>query len=78
LVAAWLVAYIFCVMDLSISMLVYPPGQDLFTTRTFTLMANGAPQMISALCVILIGMTIVPVGAFGILPRRGRILHAIH
>jgi hypothetical protein len=59
-------------------MLVYPPGHDLFTTRTFTLMANGAPQMISALCVILIGMTSVPLSAFGILLQRGRVLRALH
>lgn len=72
LISAWLVAYIFCLRDVSITMLVYPPGHDLFTTRTFTLMANGSPPMISALCVILIGTAVVPVVAFTMLLHRGR------
>jgi iron(III) transport system permease protein len=48
---AWLVAYIFCLRDMGISMLVYPPGMDPLTVRIFTLMANGEPAMIAALCV---------------------------
>ena len=78
LLAAWLVAYIFCLRDLSISTMVYPPGHDLFTTRTFTLMANGAPEMIAALCVLLLGATLLPLGALSILFGRGRLPHAVH
>lgn len=78
LLAAWLVAYIFCLRDLSISTMVYPPGHDLFTTRTFTLMANGAPEMIAALCVLLVGATLAPLGALGILFGRGLLPRAVH
>lgn len=78
LIAAWLAAYVFCLRDLSISMLVYPPGYDLFTTRTFTLMANGSPQMIAALCVILIGAAIIPLAAFSTLFKRGHVLRGVY
>ena len=62
LVMAWLVAYIFCLRDTGISMLVYPPGSDPLTVRIFTAMANGEPAMIAALCVLLVILSLVPLG----------------
>lgn len=62
LVAAWLIAYVFCLRDLGISMVVYPPGYDTLPVRILTLMANGAPSLIAALCVILILVTLLPLG----------------
>lgn len=66
---AWLVAYIFCLRDTGISMLVYPPGMDPLTVRIFTLMANGEPAMIAALCVLLVVVSLVP---FGLIQWVGR------
>jgi iron(III) transport system permease protein len=66
---AWLVAYIFCLRDMGISMLVYPPGMDPLTVRIFTLMANGEPAMIAALCVLLVVVSLVP---FGLIQWVGR------
>ena len=66
---AWLVAYIFCLRDTGISMLVYPPGSDPLTVRIFTLMANGEPAMIAALCVLLVVVSLVP---FGIIQWVGK------
>ena len=62
LIAAWICSYVFCMRDLGISMVVYPPGSDTLPVRIFTLMANGAPTLIAALCVILIVVTILPLG----------------
>jgi iron(III) transport system permease protein len=70
LIAAWLVAFIFCVRDLGASMLVYPAGRDTLSVRIFTLMANGAPSLIAALCMMLV---IVTVGSLAVL---GLLLHA--
>ena len=70
LIAAWLIGYVFCLRDLGISMVVYPPGSDTLPVRILTLMANGAPSLIAALCVILIGVTLLPLGAAGILLKR--------
>jgi len=57
-IAAWLIGFIFCLRDLGASMLVYPPGQDTLPVRIFTLMANAPPSLISALCVILVAVTL--------------------
>jgi iron(III) transport system permease protein len=62
LIAAWLVAYIFCLRDVGISLLVYPPGYDTLPIRIFTLMANGTGELIAALCVIMILAALLPLG----------------
>ncbi|RTZ61051.1 MAG: hypothetical protein DSZ33_01795 [Gammaproteobacteria bacterium] len=62
LLAGWLVAYIFTLRDTGITMLVYPPGHETLPVRIFTLMANGTPQLIAALCVIMIVATLLPAG----------------
>jgi iron(III) transport system permease protein len=65
LAAAWLVAFIFCIRDLGASMLVYPAGQDTLSVRIFTLMANGAPSLIAALCLILVFVTLGSLAVLG-------------
>jgi iron(III) transport system permease protein len=60
LFGSWLVGYIFCFRDLDISMIVYPPGHETLPVRIFTLMANGSPQLIASLCVILVAATLLP------------------
>ncbi len=62
LVAGWLIGYIFCLRDVGITMLVYPPGHDTFPVRIFTLMANGSTELIAALCVIMVVATLLPLG----------------
>ena len=68
-IAAWLIGFIFCLRDLGASMLVYPAGQDTLPVRIYTLMANGAPSLISALCVILVAVTLVSLAILGSLFR---------
>ena len=63
LVAVWVISYVFCLRDLGVSMVVYPPGYDTLPVRILTLMANGSPSLIAALCVILIGVTLLPLAA---------------
>lgn len=69
IIASWLVSYIFCLKDTGISMIVYPPGHDTFPVRTFTLMANSPANFIAALCVIMIAVTLLPMGLLGFLYR---------
>jgi iron(III) transport system permease protein len=66
LLAAWLISYVFSLRDVAMSIVVYPPGYDTLPIRILTLMANGAPSLIAALCIILIAITIVPLGAAGL------------
>ncbi len=68
-IAAWLIGFIFCLRDLGASMLVYPAGQDTLPVRIFTLMANGAPSLISALCVILVAVSLLSLAILGSLVR---------
>ncbi len=63
LIVSWLAAYVFCLRDLGISALVYPPGGDTLPIRTFTLMANGPPDVVAALCLFMVLMTIIPLAA---------------
>ena len=62
LLASWLVGYIFSLRDTGITMLVYPAGHETLPVRIFTLMANGSPQLIAALCMVMIIATLLPVG----------------
>jgi len=68
LLASWLVAYIFSLRDTGITMLVYPAGHETLPVRIFTLMANGSPELIAALCIVMISTTLLPVGIFWMLP----------
>ncbi len=60
IIAAWIVGYIFALRDTGITMMVYPAGHDTLPVRIFTLMANGSPELIAALCIIMVTVTIVP------------------
>ncbi|MGH7289013.1 MAG: ABC transporter permease, partial [Myxococcota bacterium] len=60
LAAAWLASFLFCLRDLGISMIVYPPGADTLPVRTFTLMANGKPELVAALCMMMIAAAFGP------------------
>ncbi|MEQ1856398.1 MAG: ABC transporter permease subunit [Longimicrobiales bacterium] len=66
LCAAWIVAYLLCVRDTGLTMMIYPPGGDTLPVRTFTLMANGAPPLIAALCVMMIAAAVIPLGVIGL------------
>jgi iron(III) transport system permease protein len=66
----WIISYVFCLRDLGVSILVYPPGEDTLPVRILTLMANGTPSLIAALCVLLIAVTLIPLGAVALWWKR--------
>ncbi len=69
---AWLLAFLFCFRDTGIAMVVYPPGRDTLTVRLFTMMANGRPELIAALCVLIFVSVAAPFAVLGILQARSR------
>ncbi len=71
LVAAWLAAYIFCLRDTGLTMIVYPPGRETLPVRTFTLMANGSAALIAALSVLMVATTVCPLLLLALVFRRG-------
>ncbi len=69
MIATWLICFIFCLRDIGITMMVYPPAHDTLPVRTFTLMANSPDNVISALCVIMIMITLLPLCGLGLVRR---------
>ena len=63
ILAGWAVAFLFCLRDVSLSLLLAPAGRDTLTARTMTLMANGSPELVAALCLLLISLSVIPLGA---------------
>ncbi len=64
LAAGWVVGYIFSLRDTGITMMVYPPGHETLPVRIFTLMANGSPRLIAALCVVTVVAALLPASLF--------------
>lgn len=62
---SWAVTFIFCLRDVSLPLLLAPPGHDTLTARTMTLMANGSAELVAALCLVSISLTAVPVIVYG-------------
>jgi iron(III) transport system permease protein len=60
LVTIWMLAFVMCLRDTSLPLLLSPPGRDPLTARTLTLMANGSPGLISALCLFSMALPLVP------------------
>ncbi len=60
IVAAWLCTFLFCLRDTDITMLIYPPGGDTLPVRIFTVMANGRPELVAALCLLMVASALIP------------------
>jgi iron(III) transport system permease protein len=72
IIAVWLVGFIFCLRDLGITMMVYPPDHDTLPVRIFTLMANSPEEAISALCMVMITITLLPLGLLTLVTKYMR------
>ncbi len=57
ILAAWLLALVFCLRDLETAVLFYPPGGEPLTVRIFTLEANGPEAVVAALAVVQTAVT---------------------
>jgi iron(III) transport system permease protein len=60
MVCAWLAGFILCIRDVPIALIAAPPGRDLLPGRILTLMANGSPPLIAALCLMMVVAALVP------------------
>lgn len=66
LIATWLVGFIFCLRDLGITMMIYPPAHDTLPVRIFTLMANSPEEVIAALCMTMVVIAFLPLCVLGL------------
>jgi len=69
LIATWLISFIFCVGELGTTILVYPPGRETLPITLFTIMANSPTNIVSALSIVIVAMTLLPVGIFLVASR---------
>jgi len=71
--AAWLLALVFCLRDFETAVLFYPPGGEPLTVRIFTLEANGPEAVVAALAVVQTAVTAGALAIGGVLLwRRSR------
>lgn len=57
IVAAWVLAAVFCLRDLETVVIFYPPGLETLPVRIFTLEANGPGPVVAALALVHVGVT---------------------
>ncbi|MCP5005103.1 MAG: iron ABC transporter permease [Planctomycetes bacterium] len=69
IITTWLICFIFCLRDVSITMMVYPPAHDTLPVRILTLMANSPENVISAMCLIMIIITLLPFCGLGLVKK---------
>jgi iron(III) transport system permease protein len=69
ILVGWAVTFLFCLRDVTLPLLLAPPGYDTLTARTMTLAANGSPELIAALCLLLISLSMIPLGVCGFARR---------
>ncbi|MCF6285615.1 MAG: iron ABC transporter permease [Candidatus Hydrogenedentes bacterium] len=70
LAALWLLTFMFCLGELSTSVLVSPAGVTTVTVRLFTLMHYGMNELVAAMSVILLAFLLVPLGLFCVVIRK--------
>ena len=60
LFAAWYVIYLLCLWDVESMVLIYPPGGETLALRIFNLLHYGYAGQVNALCLVLLGLAILP------------------
>ncbi len=65
ILVSWAVAFLFCLRDVSLSLLLAPAGHDTLTARTMTLMANGSAELVAGLCLLLMSLSLIPLSVAG-------------
>ncbi len=56
----WYLAFLFCLWDVETLVLIVPPGGETLSLRIFNLLHYGHSGQISSLCLILLGIAVMP------------------
>jgi iron(III) transport system permease protein len=64
LIIAWIIGFIFSLRETTITMLVYPSGSDTLPLYIFTQMANGEPEIIASLSLVMVGVVLIFLGGY--------------
>jgi ABC-type Fe3+ transport system permease subunit/DNA-binding beta-propeller fold protein YncE len=60
MLAAWYVVYLLCLWDVESIVLVQPPGGETLALKIFNLLHYGYAAQVNALCVVLLGLAVLP------------------
>ncbi|MFH1220209.1 MAG: iron ABC transporter permease [Candidatus Eisenbacteria bacterium] len=71
IVAGWVVVFMLAMGELGATLLLTPPGEATLPIRIYTLLHYGANQLVAALCVILVLVTLLPIMAILAFARKG-------
>ena len=80
LTALWFVTYLLCLWDVETLILIIPPGCETLALRVFNLLHYGHNAQVNALCVLLLGLAVLPLVAWTLVElgrRRAVILVAV-
>ncbi|MBU4234467.1 MAG: iron ABC transporter permease [Proteobacteria bacterium] len=58
--AAWILVFVLCLGELGSTLLIIPPGMETLSLRIYNLLHYGAHEIVAALSVILLSLTLVP------------------
>jgi len=72
LAAAAYLVFLLCLWDVETIVLVVPPGGDTLALRIFNLLHYGYSPEVNALCVVLLGVALLPLGLWALTTRAAR------
>jgi iron(III) transport system permease protein len=68
--AGWVIAFVLCMSELGVTLLVIPPGQGTLALKIYTLMHYGSNKLVAALSLILILTNLVVTSAIVFVIRK--------
>ncbi len=77
MLAVWYVVYLLCLWDVESMILVVPPGGETLALRIFNLLHYGYAAQVNALCVVLLGLAVLPLAFWWIWGTTSNLRHRI-
>ncbi|HEY9172665.1 MAG TPA: 6-bladed beta-propeller, partial [Verrucomicrobiae bacterium] len=74
--AAWYVVYLLCLWDVESIVIIQPPGGETLALKIFNLLHYGHAAQVNALCLILLGLAVAPLGLAAAFRRTRQFLLA--
>jgi ABC-type Fe3+ transport system permease subunit/DNA-binding beta-propeller fold protein YncE len=69
IIAVWYAIYLLCLWDVETVVLIQPPGGETLALRIFNLLHYGHAAQVNALCVVMLGLAVIPVVGWGVFGR---------
>jgi ABC-type Fe3+ transport system permease subunit/sugar lactone lactonase YvrE len=66
---AWYAVYLLCLWDVETVVLIQPPGGETLALRIFNLLHYGHGSQVNALCVVMVGLAVMPLVLWGIVKK---------